>query len=492
MAVRWRRERGLAALFGAMMAVSVGMGVLCLILWLSPAGNLGWITAAGGVLWLGAALVLWWVWHRPPTLRQLALRVDPLLGGGDRLLALSEWPQAKERWRALALQQLADRLKALDLANQWALSLPLSTRWAAGAALVLTAVLIIAGGVQWQREERRIAHQQSVLEERLALAEEVLEDWEEFASLTEDEELKTFFAEAGRLREKLAEHDPLQAMVAIGQMEEQLKAMAAQVEGASIAPHAAAMAGALEAFEGMGALGAALRRNDFQAASREAARGAEALDGAPKAQTAIRRHAITSETLAATARQAAEKGQKGLADALSAMAQKAKASDKLENRSLSPSLRALRNEFSQEAARRNRGRMAAIGRDQLNTLRQRLQGGQPGECPFLSLAQTNAAGQQAGRASGGNPFGDEKEIAPAGRTEQASVGMGEEGDSEITTLSDTQGSGVASGEGGAVALGDYVELSRRAVNDESLPLAHRRAIRTYFERIRPVVEPSSP
>jgi hypothetical protein len=72
-------------------------------------------------------------------------------------------------------------------------------------------------------------------------------------------------------------------------------------------------------------------------------------------------------------------------------------------------------------------------------------------------------------------------------TEQL-TGVAGDGESEVRTLADTQGSATAASVGREQAFAEYAELSKQAVADENLPLAHRRLIRTYFERIRPVAD----
>ncbi len=484
-----------------MIVVAVGIGVLCLgygYLWLFGAGEGGGylllmtlaLTAAG--IWLGALCYLAWVLTRRPSPRELALRADRLLGLPDHLLAWTEWPEGEKQWREVTLRELATRLEGIDWHSAWPLRISRGTRWMSGAAVVLTLIFLGLGGREWQREGDRIAQLEALADERLELAAEVLEDWDGFTKLTDDPELKAFFSEALRLREALADRDPMQPLLEIGQMEEKLKAMAAQVEASSIAPQAAAMAEALEAFEGMGALGAALRQGDFEAAAEEADKHADRLAKSPEASSAIRRNAVVSEMLASAAKRAGQRGNQALSQSLSELSSQAAKGNSASNRSLQSPMRSLGRQLTLEAMRQNRGRTAAMGRDQLNTLRRRLQG-ESRECtPCLSLCRASGRpGLRAGKTPGGEPFGEETAQQRVGAEEQTPAVIGD-GESEVTSLSDTTGSGTAAAPAKPVAFSDYHELSQRAVNDESLPLAHRRVIRTYFERIRPVASPAIP
>jgi hypothetical protein len=101
---------------------------------------------------------------------------------------------------------------------------------------------------------------------------------------------------------------------------------------------------------------------------------------------------------------------------------------------------------------------------------------------MVACAQKNA-----GSAAGGDPLGEASELPAAAATEMF-TGVAGEGESEITVSSAETGVAVRVAGAREDAVSRFEELSRQAVTDESLPLAHRQAIRTYFEKIRPVVE----
>ena len=100
-------------------------------------------------------------------------------------------------------------------------------------------------------------------------------------------------------------------------------------------------------------------------------------------------------------------------------------------------------------------------------------------------------GSKAGTGTDGQPLADQTKLAEAGQSEQVTGVLGE-GETEKSTLSASSGTSGAASEGSKTKLAEYLELSEKAVADESLPLAHRRAIRNYFERIRPVAESKNP
>lgn len=100
-------------------------------------------------------------------------------------------------------------------------------------------------------------------------------------------------------------------------------------------------------------------------------------------------------------------------------------------------------------------------------------------------------GGGAGTAPDEQPFGAATEMGGHANRVQVS-GQAGEGDSQIQ-IQHTQEptfETVASGLEGA-RFQQYEKLSREAVGNEALPVAHRQAIRSYFERIRPKNHPEA-
>ena|GEM_PF-6964353 len=503
---RWQAERVIRAAGSVFLAISlflaVLLGLLALLWWRTgqPLAHSGVAALGGAALlgWLAGLGVLFAVRLRRPAPVRLAKRVDTLLGLPDDLLSLAEWPAGEASfWRESGWKKTEATLARCDLRQAWPLFIPRGTLCAAVLALALSAALGILAGWQWNEETRRLAAEEAARTERLALAQEMLEDWKNFAGETKDPELREFFAESQPLEAALKASDPMEAMLEMNRLEAQLSGLEAQIARESIASHSGKIAEALEAFEGMGAMGAALRQEAFEAAARQAEALKEALGKNREGTTPLHRAAAVSEMLSRQAEAAGKEGHQSLSKALGELA-KAAAQSKdgaVPNRQLGSPNEQLGREFSKEAARRSRGRMAGIGKQQLDALRRRLQGENPDANRGPSLCQNSGdqpgKGQQsgtglhAGTGAGGPPLGEQTALADAGREESVSGVLGE-GESETRTLSATSGSGGATaGEDPLAAPADYLELSRKAVADETLPLAHRRVIRTYFERIRP-------
>lgn len=494
---RWRSERALQILHPLFGGLSGTLILLLLALALLPSTREGLqiLAALTAFSWLTAGGLLLAVYCRSPTLSKLAKRVDAVLALPDDLLSLIEQPQSPDPWREATLKKVQKHLDGLDLQKSWPLRAPRWT-WPSGmAALLLTFAIASVGWMKWTAESQRLAALAAAQEQRVAVAEELMKDWEEFAAQTEDPELKKLFIEAAKLKEAFKDTDPRASMLAINELQSKMQEMESAIANESLASQAEQMAEALEAFEGMAAMSAALRNQNFEAAAREAEKLAAELKQDPNGQTALRREAMVAEMLATESKKAGQRGNKNLEQTLSQFANSAQtAKGSTPNSELAPPTESLRNQFSQEAARQNRGRAASTGKQQLDSLRERLQGESPEDSPFPSLCKSlgdKPGGQGAGSSTTGSATGDATELPEAG-VQESLTGKMSEGDSEIKTTASSSGSATAIGGGKPSDFSQYAELSQQAVADENLPLAHRRVIRTYFERIRPIAETPKP
>lgn len=495
---RWRAEQRRRFLRPLFIGLSVILLVLLLVLALMPVSTDYLVGLVGLVFfgWLSAAMIWGLVSRRRPSPVTLAKRVDAVLGLPDDLLSLSELPAPEDAWRQAVWHAARDRVANLDLPKAWPLRVPRWTLASGVTAVLLTLVIFGWSWQKWNAETLRLAALAAAQEQRVAAAEELLQDWQEFAQETDDPELKKLFLEAAQLKEALQQSDPRAAMLEMNRIEERLQKMETAIANESLAPQAAKLAEALESFEGMGALSAAIRNQNFETAAREAEKLAAALKKDPQGKTALRREAAVAEMLATESQAAANRGNSSLSEALQQLSNAAKSGKGSANNSeLAPPTDSLKSQLSQEAARKSRGRAAAMGKQQMDALRDRLQGQDPKDSPFPSLCKSclgqKPGGKNAGAGAAGDPKGDPTELADAQVQETASGAVGE-GESETRTTSAASGAATAAGGTKPANFSDYAELSQQAVADENLPLAHRRVIRTYFERIRPLAETSKP
>jgi len=508
---RWRRERAVRGAASVAWTLAGVLLFLNLLLWVLPVTmellTVIGLLAAGALL---AGLLVWLVpVFREPPEALLAKRADRVLGLPDDLLVWTEVEhspefQGRAGWTEALREEAMRKLDGTSWKEAWPVQVPRPTIAASVVCLLGLALLVGVGVGKFGQENLRLLALEAAKEERQEAAEEVLQDWEEFSALTDDEELRELFSSAQQLREALESQDPMEAMVEMNRIGEQMESLQAALEKESIAADAEAMAEALEAFDGMAALAAMLRRKNFEAAAGEARKLMEKAALAPNQEVPMRRQAAVSEMLAEQAASASGKGRnqlsKGLGQLSQAAARAATGEGSVRNSDLGEAMENLSDEFSNEAQRQNQGRMISMGRDQMEGLRRRMRGEEEGPMG-MSLCQmagmrpgqdgpggdgTDPGGKEAGTGSS-DPMADATEMVQPG-TSETLTGIWGEGETEVRTLASAAGSGGVVSPGRAADFSEYAELSRRAVADEKLPLSHRRIIRSYFEEIRPVAE----
>ncbi len=488
-------EKAVAASWPVLIALTVCLAVvlvLGLVVTLTQAAVIAGLIGIAAI-WIVAACVLFVFCLRKPWPKEVAMRADRVIGLQDDLLSLSEFPEdlASQEWREAAWKRASEDVAARKLL--WKIPFPRRNAILLAGAVCVTiaAIFVMAGqGMRIAGEQAAIAEEQA---DRAAAAEEILEDWEKFVEVTEDPELKKVFAEAAALREALKQEDPMAAMLAMNQIEAKLSSLQASLAAESMGPQAAGIAEALESFEGMGALSAALRNQNYESAASEAEKLKEQLSKAGDSK--MRRTEVLSEMLANESKTAKSRGNQSLSESLSKLSELAKKNAEtgsVSNEDLKPCVGELKDQFSKESTKKAGGRMAAIGKSQLDALRNKLRGEDCEAPPSLCNSMGNKpGGLKAGKGTDGQPLGEQTDLAQAGQSEKLTGTMGE-GESEVTTSSANSGTAAATGAATKAGINEYFELSQKAVADESLPLAHRRTIRTYFERIRPVAESQIP
>lgn len=495
---RYRCERAVRVLLPAVV-LACGVSLFALILFLAvPAVEIPMGLAVGlpTIGWLAAGVWVFVRWSQRPSDAELARRADRMLALPDHLTSLNELELAGE-WKEAVRRDTRRRFPRSDLKDVWPIRIP-GRAWASGAtALALTAGALWVGGTKAAEGNQELARIETERQERVEETEEVFEDWEEFVDLTDDPELKEFFTEAAKLREAMDNPDPMEAMMEMGRLEQAMSELQNAIAAESMAADAQAMAEAFEAFEGMSAMAAAMRQQDYQDAAAEAEKIAVEAGQDPEGETMLRRSAAAAEMLANASRSAGKRGQNSMSEALrnlSDMARNAK-SGTVPNSGLKLPMEKMRDALRHQQMLEERGRMLSLSKQQIEALRQRVRRDGNMRQPFPSLCNAmagqgdkpggaGAGGHEAGTESGGPPLGDPNKLEDPAVAE-AVAGMPGEGETEITVTSSASGAvGKASGSREA-DFQEYEELSRQAVEDETIPLAHRQTIRDYFERIRP-------
>lgn len=491
-------EKSVTRSIAILRMISVSMVLIVLGLCFLPLSLMGLtgILFAIPAIWAGSLVFFVGMFFRKPNGKELAKRGDKVLGLQDDLLALSEFPTGKstDEWRAATWKKAQISLE--EEKRSWPLVFPKWYSFHVLFAILLTLGAAWMGGIQMQAALKERAAMVAAREDRIEAAEEIIRDWEEFVKTSDDPELKKLFSEAAHLREAVQNNDPMAAMLAMNRIEAKMSSLQDALAAESLAPQAARMAEALEAFEGMSSMSAALRNLNFDAAAKEAEKLGAKLDENPAGSTALRRGASVAEMLANEAATAQKRGNGELSETLSKLSSAASQNCKngsVPNSQLSQCLSPLKNQFCKESACKSCGRMVSMGKCQLDALRQKFRGESCEKPPSLckSGSCNKPGGLKAGTGTDGQPLGDPTKLADAGETDKLTGTMGE-GESETVTTTANSGTPGTTGAGTKTSMAEYIELSERAVADESLPLAHRRAIRTYFERIRPVAESQHP
>ncbi|MFV0338336.1 MAG: hypothetical protein ACK5LK_08870 [Chthoniobacterales bacterium] len=450
----------------------------------------------GGVLLLRA-----WFGRFPHEV--LARRADKVLGLFDQTTTVRELDDSHD-WYGVIAGDLSGKLNPQMIRERWKVALPKKTYAFCSGALCCMALAAWFGTSEVSQSLRLTKELAQAGEERLQATEEILEDWEEFAELTDDEELRELFSETAKLREAMASSDPMEAMLAVSEFEKNISAMEESLGAESLAEHADAMADAFEPFEGMSGVSAALRAGDFSKASHEAEKRLKELQASPRGKSSLRQPELTAEKLKELAKKLSGREQGGLKNAVGKLgksatkaAQSGQKSGQLSNQEMASAMQDVKDSLSKESAAQSQGRMLAMARRQLDAMRERMRAQGDKQCSFPSLRQEMGGdGQQAGGSDAGSGtneqvFAEETAAMEAGVQEMASGQLGE-GDSETTTMRDSAGSKTAaSASTRNSALQNFKELSQRAVEGEDIPMAYRQTVRTYFESIRPEPETSS-
>jgi hypothetical protein len=439
------------------------------------------LTIAAAALLLAADAGYFWQVDR----RRALARLDRALQLSDATLSAGELAaEARDEWRERQRSRTLAELNRRSWKEHWPLRWPRRTWLAAGAVMLLGGALLQRHGALIAAERPQLLHRQAQFE----ALEEVFKDWEQAQPERASEELRALMEALQPLRERMAEGKltEKEALVALSRVEEKLAAARRELDAQSLESSAAELAGALEPIEGMSSLAAALRRRDFAAAEQLAAKAAEKLDRPGAELPKGAKDPINQSRLANLAKNLEQRGQGQVSKALSQMSQGMKQGEPKES---ARGMKGLSSGLGKQAARNAEAQRLKLQLAQMGQCKECIGSGQSlsqgmSLLPKLSMMKQNQPGKGAGSAIDPNRAGPETQLA-SNRTEEKLAGTADAGDAEVTT----EKTGEAPRESAAAArtaqFQQYEQLSREAIADENIPLAHREAIRRYFERIRP-------
>jgi hypothetical protein len=438
------------------------------------------IGLAAALLLLAADAALFWQVDR----RRVVHRLDRQLGLADAAVSADELAGGpRDEWRRQQLAHTIHDLADRSWDERWPRRWPRFTGLAAATLALLCALLIGAYFVEKAGAQSLLTPFQQAQFQAL---EEVFKDWEEAEKKFDDPELRERLAELKPLREqilagKLTEKE---ALVALSRIEDKLAAARKSLEAQSLEPSAAELASAFEPIEGMSAMAAALRRKDFAQAEKLAAELADKLaqpeaklpEGAQKPEN--------QQRLANAAATLQQRQQEAASQAMRKMEQGMKNSDAQQT---GEGMQGMKKSFGGQAKRDTEKQRLALQLAQMGQCKECLGTGQRlarGMSLVPRLATSKDHGNGAGSEIDPNRFGTETKLASS-RTEEKVTGALDTGDSEITTEKTGERTRESASAARSAGFREYEKLSREAIEDESIPLAHRQAIRKYFEMIRP-------
>jgi hypothetical protein len=227
----------------------------------------------GILLFVAADVALFWQIDR----RSVLLRLDRQLGLADATISASELTDdVRDDWRWRQLAQTVDRLSAGSWDKHWPRRWPGLVGLGAATLAVLCALLLSAWKVERVEAQPGPTRFQKAQFQAL---EEVFKDWDEAAKKTNDPKLREQLALMKSVREQMlaGKIDDKEVLSALSRLEEKLQSAREQIKAQSLEPSAAELASAVEPFQGMSAMAAALRRKDFGEAEKLAQELAEKL-----------------------------------------------------------------------------------------------------------------------------------------------------------------------------------------------------------------------
>lgn len=418
-------------------------------------------------------------------------RMDQSLGLSDAVVTAAELQcqGASGEWATRQLAQTADALHNVDWRKAW----PIKRR--RGLVSSYLVVALAAGFLGWRANAWQVQGlpPPATARERAdaAAMRALFDDWEKSGQEQGDPELKSLLEELRPERERLARQDAAlderEAFTLLSRVEEKLAARQAKLEAQSLRPMAADLATALDGINGLAGLAAAVRRGDFQNAERQASDATRRMQAEAAPQSQSVNHAETEQRLDKLVQQFAQKhddnGQRGMED----MKEGLQRGQSLQvGKGLDQLKRSLAGQNARDAQKRDlasQQRQVSAGKHGLGD-RKGVAGGLS-LLPRLTTTRPQQSGKGADRSTNPERSGAATVFA-SGRTQADLSGTtSAEGESDKENIATADMIPEKAGTASTTNFRLYEALSKQAVADENLPLAHRQTIRRYFESIRP-------
>ena len=466
-------------------AIFAGWAVLSLCV---PGAAREW--PAGALVALGAGLLVMAESRlREPDWPRIRRRADQCLNLPDAVLSAAEFQDGEaSEWRTQQLAQTASSLQRVDWRRAW----PVKISWLGRVAGTVTLLTIAFVGWRFTALRSGLPPPPTAQTRDTALAlRQVFDDWDQSERAQHDPELRELLDGLRPLREKLARRDAAletkEAFKELSRVEDKLAAAQAKLDAQSLQPLAADLAAALEKVDGLGTLAADVRRRDFEHAEAHAGQAARQMQ-APDAKPP--QGAQAADAAGKFGQLAQQFGQQGNAGAQRSMSDLKNGLQQNQTSELGKGLDGLKQSLANQNARDAQKRNLSLQLHQMSLCKSGL-GDKESLCqglslvPKLSLQRSEQAGHGASRDTDPNRTGAPGALAADHSQENLHGTANEQGESETTSLSTLDPSPEHAAAASAANFRAYETLSRQAVADENLPLAHRQTIKRYFESIRP-------
>ena len=454
---------------GGSIAAAV-LGVLRLVGWLSTTGT-GWGLLLGLPIAAAVSTAIWG-WLKTDWL-PAARAVDGHYELKDRTETALAFLRHEQAGQTDDLQQLqladaVQHLQRVEAKQVVPFTLPSSFRWAVATTALAVALLC------WPTGRSQVnAGPSTPLDAIVSEAELVEEDLKELLEALPEEhspELEALLKEMLTKAEEMKEPgvDLREALAKLSEMQSAQQAAAAEFNVAATDEEMKAIGEALQSAEALQQAGKALKDGQYEKAAEELAK----LDN-PKLDRKESR--AVSDKLKKASERAGQQGLKKLSEATK------EAAEGLDNDNptqCKDGLCKLGECAKKQGNCKKIGDMLKKQCDKLGECKSNCQG----NCQGDKLA--NKPSLKAGKGTNANVQGDRTDLA-ANRNEQKIQGLkGDQGDSDVETLTTPEGSEEAK-RGLKEVYQKYRKLSEAVLESEDIPLGHRQTIRRYFEAIRP-------
>lgn len=480
-----RRLRGERTRRWALAASCIASTLLALwggaaLLW---PGVAGFSAVFVGACLLGVATICAVAWFLPLPSNHIARALDRERSLPDSAVSAHELAEGEvpESWRT---RQLEDTVRRAEEAVprrggrfDWALALGVASALVLGISVLFLNVRTAAAEPV-----------DPVLAQHGVDLEELFQDWELAQRESPDPQLEELLKEVEPLREMLAEGrlDQREMFVQLSRIEDRIAAMQEKMARESLDPHAAELADSMNGVQGMEPLAAALRAGDYEKARQAADQLGEKLNK-PDATTPQGAQQA-ADRMASAADRMQQEGQKSMAQGMQNLSQGAKQNNPSK---MAQGLQKISQCMGQQAAQKKQRQGMSLCRQQMGMAKQCM-GNRESMCNGLSLIPKLS--MQKGKGGGAGSEIDLQREKPetdslgAGTREHLTGVADAMGESETQTVSASEAPTQQTTSVATADFAEYRKLSEEAIEDESLPLAHRLTIRRYFESIRPTSE----